>query len=100
MAVVDISEYSLSARDTAGHIVQAPVEPSQTVQQITIAGTSAASAAFGKATKMIRVHAETAVRFAIGAAPVASATSPRIPAGGTEYFGVIPGLKIAVISTS
>jgi hypothetical protein len=100
MAVLDISEYRDMARDSRGHGVPTGVEPSQTLQQVSIGGTSTQSSALGGSTRFVRLHADVACRVQIGSNPTASATSMRLAAGATEFFGVIPGHKIAVVSTT
>lgn len=100
MAILDITEYQELAIAGRGHLVLSGQEPSLMNQQISIGGVSAQSTAFADTTRFIRLHADVACRVAIGANPTASATSMRIGAGGTEYLGVRPGLKIAVISTT
>lgn len=97
---VDISEYTNLARDAQNNVVHAGVEPATAVQQVSQGGSSTQSAAFSSTTSFVRVHADSAVRIAFGANPTASASSPRMPAGATEFFGVRPGHKLAVITTS
>lgn len=100
MATLDITEYSSLAVDAPGRVIAAGQEPALLNQQVTIAGASAQSSAFASGTRFIRVHTDTACRIAIGPDPTAAATSMRLPANGTEYLGVRPGFKIAVISTT
>ena len=101
MAVVDITEYDKLALDNLGARVAAGVEPSKSVQQIAVTGASAAcAAAFDGNTKFVRVHTDVTIRIAFGAAPVAAATSQRMVAGATEYFGVTPGIKMAAITSA
>lgn len=97
MAVADISEYPVLARDNRGSVIATGVEPSDAHQQLTI-GVEVKSAAFGGNTRFVRVHAESAIRIKFGPTPTASATSPRMAAGSTEYFGVTPGHQISVIA--
>lgn len=99
MAILDITEYNELATTGPGHKVMAGQEPSLLNQQVVIGASSAQSVALGDATRFIRVHADVACRIAVGTNPTASATSMRIGAGGTEYLGVMPGLKLAVIAT-
>jgi hypothetical protein len=69
---------------------------------------SAASTAFGSQTYFIRISAvglvdstNNGVRYAIGAAPVASATSPLLPLNFVEdIIKVTPGQKIAALSNA
>lgn len=100
MAILDITEYSELATTGTGHRVPSGQEPSLTNQQVSIGGASAQSAAFRDTTRFVRLHADVACRIAIGTNPTASSTSMRIGAGGTEYLGVTPGLKLAVIATT
>lgn len=100
MAVVDITEYAELTMAGRGHLVMAGQEPSLRNQQVTIGATSAQSAALSDVTRFVRIHAEAACRIAIGSNPTASAVSMRMGAGGTEYLGVLPGLKIAVIASA
>ena len=47
---------------------------------------------------MIRVHCDAICSISIGNSPVATTTNKRLAANQTEYFGVIPGQQIAVIT--
>ncbi len=98
---VDITEYDKLAVDNLGARVAAGVEPSSFVQQIAVSGVSAACTnAFDGNTKFVRVHTDVTVRIKFGTAPVADATSQRMVAGATEYFGVTPGIKMAAITSA
>ena len=98
---VDITEYATLARDNLGNTIAAGVEPSAVVQQITASGVSAACGAdFNENTRFVRVHTDVAVRIAFGKTPTAAATSQRMAAGATEYFGVTPGVRMAAITTT
>jgi hypothetical protein len=48
----------------------------------------------------VRIHTDATCRIAFGANPTATSGSQRLQAGGTEFFGVRPGTKIAVISST
>ena len=101
MAVVDITEYDKLAIDNMGARVAAGVEPAGVVQQIAVTGTSAPSVAFNQNTKFVRVHTDVTIRIKFGAGtPVVAATSQRMVAGATEYFGVTPGIKMAAITSA
>lgn len=97
---VVITEYSDLAAARSGHPVIAGQEPALAVQEVAIGGASAQSNAFNTATAFVRVHADAACRVAFGADPTALAGSTRLPANGTEYFGVKPEHKIAVIQSA
>lgn len=100
MAVVDITEYDKLAIDMQGVRVAAGVEPARAVNQIAVTGVSAQSAAFDNTTRFVRVHTDVAIRVAFGASPTAAATSQRMAAGATEYFGVTRGIKMAAITSA
>lgn len=97
---LDVTEYKSIADERSGGKLPAAQEPAITHQQVAISGASAQSNAFHSATEFVRVHADEAVRVAFGANPTATATSMRMSAGATEYFGVRAGDKVAVISTT
>lgn len=97
---IDITEYEQLTIDSLGRVILVGQEPARTNQQIVISGSSAQSSAFNDATRFVRLHSDTTCRFAIGPNPTAAATSPRLVAGVTEYLGVRPGHKIAVISST
>lgn len=97
---LDITEYGSMATDVPGNRLPCGQEPAVLTQQVAIGGASAQSAAFNGSTRFIRVHADAACRLAFGADPTASAASMRMAAGSTEYFGVRPGHKLAVITTT
>lgn len=101
MAILFISEYSKASIDNQGRGVMAGKEPAVVTQIVAIGAGSVASAAFSSATKFVRLHTDTACNFAFGIAPTAVAdTSPRMAANQTEFFGIPPGYKVAVIAAS
>ncbi len=105
MAVLDIAEYGALARDSQGQVIQSGVEPALADQQLAVGGTSAQSAAFNQHTQFVRLHSDVACRVQFGDNPTASATSKRLAAGATEYFGVKRTsnngpMKVAVITTT
>jgi hypothetical protein len=82
-------------------------EPGTDQTPITISGTQAQSAAFGSATKFIRVHTDAICSIVIGptslnsgAGPEATTSNKRLAANQTEYFGVSAGQKLSVISNT
>ena len=74
------------------------VLPPVAQQKIAIGGSSVVSAALNPATRLVRVQTDVVCHVDCGTAPVADITEMRMPADSTEYFGVVPGLKIAVIA--
>lgn len=99
MAKVYITEYCDNPK-VNGLLVQAPQEPALATQTVAIGGASVQSSAFNDKTQMIRVHSDAVCSILIGEDPTATANSPRIAAGVSEYFGVKPGYKIAVITNT
>lgn len=100
MALLDITEYAELAVDAPGKTIAVGREPAVAEQQLAITSPAVQSAAFSDTTKFIRVHADTACRIAYGVDPTATGAHRRIPANGTEYFGVRAGHKISVITTT
>lgn len=96
---LDVTEYSQMADDGYGRLLPTGREPGHQ-QQIAIGGASAQSVAFGGATRFVRLHTDAACRIKFGSNPTADGTSARMAAGSTEFFGVRPGDKVAVISTT
>lgn len=99
MALLDITEYSQMATDAAGRLLPAGKEPGK-YQQVAIGGASAQSNAFGEQCTFVRVHTDANCRIAFGSNPTAAATSSRMAAGATEFFGVKSGDKVAVITSA
>lgn len=98
---LDISEYDALAVDVNGHVIAAGVEPPVVEQApVTIGVSSTQSAAFNERTRFVRLHCDVACRVAFGVNPTASATSKRMAAGQTEFFGVRPGQRVAVIQAT
>lgn len=100
MAILDVTEYASLALDAQGRHILVGKEPSITTQQVAIGGGSTQSVALQGHTKFVRLHTDAACRVAIGPNPTAAATSMRMAANQTEYLGVNPGDKIAVITTT
>jgi hypothetical protein len=100
MAILDVTHYRDLALASVGGAVQAGREPALSNQQVAIGAGSVQSAVFPSGTKMVRVHTDVACRVAFGSSPTAAATSMRMAAGQTEYFGVMEGHKVAVIQTT
>ncbi len=97
---LDITEYAELARDAMGAMIAAGKEPAVATTQVAIGAASAQSPAFSAATQFVRLHADAACRIEFGVNPTAAATSRRMAAGQTEYFGVVPGQRVAVITTT
>jgi hypothetical protein len=74
--------------------------PPITTQTVAIGGGSTQSNAFSSTTRMIGVHTDAICSVEVGSNPTATANSKRMAANTTEYFEVINGHKIAVITNS
>lgn len=100
MAVLDICEYQNLARDSQNNVIQSGVEPSLLTQLAIGGATTPMTNPTADTTRFVRLHSDIVCRVAFGPTPVAAATSLRLAAGATEFFGVIPGQKIAVITST
>lgn len=67
---------------------------------MTTAATSQQTNAFNANTQWIRLHSDGIASVLIGANPTATADSPRVAAGSTEYFKVYPGHRLAGITNT
>ncbi len=100
MAKVYISEYSTMAMDLRGFMMPAGKEPSLVDQTVAITATSLESLAFNSDTRVVRISTDAVCSIAFGDDPVATTNSKRLAANQTEFFGVRPGQKVAVIANT
>ncbi len=110
MAALYISEYN--AISNVGVALQgvstplsrtptpAPQEPVIANQVVVISGSSTQSAVFNSSTTFIRVNTDAVCSIEIGTNPTATTSSKRLAANQTEFFGVYPGARLAVISNA
>lgn len=98
MATLYITEYEHLAMTFEPS--QIAKEPRVTGQTVAIGGSSTQSSAFNTRTRFIRVHTDAICSFVISTSPTAAATDARMAASTTEYFGVTPGDKLAVITNT
>lgn len=101
MSTAYIQEYSEMPRIN-GQIALVGQEPAAATQApLTFTGTAGQSAAFGVNTKFIRLHVDGIASVKFGANPTAVAnTDARMIAGTTEFFGVVPGQKVSVVTST
>ena len=100
MAKLYISEYVAMPKHL-GQLVMAGLEPAVAIQTpVVIGGGSLQSAAFNAETKFVRLHTDVICSVAFGTNPTATANSARLAANQTEFFGVNPGDKVAVITNT
>lgn len=98
MAYLYVTEYRRQAKDGISVPMPAGMEPALANQRLAIGAISVASAAFNANTSFVAVNADVACCVTFAAAPTATTSLTRIPADGTQYFGVNPGDKLAVIA--
>lgn len=104
MARIYVSEYDRLAPAYGGGLGQVVQEPEIALQSIAITASSTLTAAFNGGTRIIRVHTDAICAIKIGPSPTAIVAgdtgTKRMVAGQTEYFGVVPGDKLAVIAST
>lgn len=83
-----------------GNSLPVPAMPPVAEQVVAIGVASAQSAAFNAETRMVGIHADAICSVAFGVNPTAVATNRRLAANSTEYFEVIAGHKVAVITNT
>lgn len=72
-----------------------------TVQNVTVSGTSAQSAAFGEKTQAVRLISTTRCYVMFGPSPTATTSNGALlEIGIPEYFAVTPGAKLAAIQST
>ena len=98
MASIWITELRAMPIDSNGKTVEAASLPAITTQKVAISGTSAQSAAFNADTKFIRVLSDLNCCILSSADPTATTSDLPLTAENAEYFGVIPGQKLATIT--
>jgi hypothetical protein len=95
MATLHIREYAYLARDENGRLAQIGAEPAEAGQSVSFS-TSSQSAAFQVDTRFVRVIADADAWLDFGADPTAAtAGGLLVKANEAEYFGVVPGHKVA-----
>lgn len=101
MSLAYITEYSEMPRIN-GQIALVGQEPNAAMQApLTFTGTAGQSAAFNANTKFIRFHADGICSIKFGTNPTAVAnTDMRLAASSTEFFGVVPGQKVSVVTST
>lgn len=97
-----ISEYTdMASFSPGGQFLQAGREPAIAVQLVDYGAGHAESAAFNAKTRFIRLHTDAICSYKFSTAGTAAATTdPRMAANQTEFFGVIAGDKVSIISNT
>ncbi len=100
MALLYITEYATLAV-ISGTEVPVGQEPGIYQTPVAIGAGSLQSAAFNAETRFVRLHTDAICSVAFGANPTAVAqTQNRMVVGQTEFFGVNPSQKLAVIAST
>lgn len=100
MATAYIAEYTGLGLTNSGR-GQFPSDEFLVAEQtVAIGGGSVQSSPFDLTTRFIRLHVDAICSIAIASNPTATTSKKRLAANQTEYFGVKPGWKIAVISNT
>jgi hypothetical protein len=100
MAFIYVTEYLRQAKDGITLVMPAGNEPALAVQKIAIGAGSIQSAPFDRRTSFVAINTDATCSVAFGENPTATVASTRIPADGTQFFGVKPGDKVAVIANT
>lgn len=101
MATLYVTEFNAIGLAGGGNLqVTAASQPPVAEQTVAISGLSTQSNAFNANTLFVRLHTDSICSIEFGATPTATATTARMAANQTEYFAVMPGQKVAVISNS
>ena len=101
MAVIDIVEYRSLAVDALNRHMPAGLEPHIAIQLLSNGGANTVTPnPFSSDTNFVRVHTDAPCRIEIGMAPTATGSSMRLAGNTTEYFGVRPGMKLAVVTST
>ena len=99
MSILYIAEFNFIGGG-GNHPIQGAFVPPITEQTVSIGGGSTSSNAFSANTTMVRICSDATCSIAFGASPTAGTTNMRLAANQTEYFTVIPGQKVAVITNT
>lgn len=98
MAKLYISEFAMKGAAGSGAPVEIAQEPCLSDQSpLEFSSGAQLSSAFLPGTRFIRVHTDATCSIAIGSAPTATVSNKRLFANTTEYFGVVPGDRLAVV---
>lgn len=99
MAKVYITEHPLPNFHMGSPMPVLPSPPLAS-QTVAIGGSSTQSAAFNAEAKIVCVHTDAICSIEFGASPTATANSRRLAANSTEFFQIVPGQKVAVITNT
>jgi len=66
-------------------------------QKLTVTSSSTQSAAFGESVSVVRLFSTKDCYVKFGSTPTATSSDIFLPGGIIQFFGVVPGEKLAVI---
>lgn len=99
MGTVNVVQYDAIDQDNTGGVQpQIAKTPAISSENVTSGATSAQSSVFSDNTKLVLVSTDTTIRITFGTDPAAAATSERLVADASRYYGVRAGQKLAVIN--
>ena len=98
MAICNVTQFS-GASVISGVVVQAPLCPPISSENVTASGTSAQSAVFASNCSLVRVICDAACYIKFGDNPTAAAGDVYLAAGAAEYFAISgSGQRLAVVT--
>ena len=100
MATLYISEFRATGPDRNGFLRPVMRLPPIAERTVSISGTSAKSAALNADTAFVRIISDSVCSILVGTDPTATTSLMRLSADSAEYFEVVRGAKIAVISNT
>ena len=99
MANLSISEFRSAVSAIGSTLASVLPQPAITNQNVSIGGSSTASAAFNSKTYAVRLFTDTACAIKFGdVGSTVATTDARMAANTVEYFGVQPGQIVSVIT--
>lgn len=94
--VMELESLTIPQEGGAAQMAHVPAIAEQTLV-ITNVAPGVSSVGFNAKTRFVRLQTDAVCSVAWGTAPVPTVTSMRMAANQTEYFGVTPGYKVAVL---
>lgn len=97
MGTLYITEYARAGRDSLQNVLPCGEEPGATMV-VGISARSTPSFQLGSATKFVRLMADEPCHVQFGEEPTADQICMMLAPFHPEVFGVIPGMRIAVVA--
>ena len=96
MATVYIEEFTHVTQDGNGHVLQLEQHPPIATQTVTFTATSAQSATFNSATRLIQIRGDANFHYVIGDNPTATTSNMLQESGETRPKGITPGASLRI----